>query len=171
MYTLNDTDRLDEDFGKLIKHYARKCEDPCEREAMEAELWAFLYDLVNAGRAISQRYVAVAIRNRFIRVSKENQKQRDTEAEFDDSYIGGVNDSFVEEIEMRDLLDKLGIKQREVIVLHHVCGLSFDEIAKKRGCTRQSTTGLNNRGLKKLKEILETDNKQIEKYRKKGNGK
>lgn len=169
MYKPNEHERIEKDFKKLIDYYLNKCENPEDREVMYAELWGFLYDLVNRGRAVSQRYVAVCIRNRYIYYSKMLQNQRKHETEFDEQYAGSVNDDFVEEIAMRDLLEKLGIKQREVIVLHHVYGLSFDEIAKKKNCTRQATTALNNRGLEKLREILDGEEERIKSiYRKRG---
>lgn len=162
LYKDNDIDRISADFEPLIKHYANKCRNESERQEMEAELWSFLWDLVKSGRAISKRYVAVSIRNRYIYYSKSIQKTAATETEFEPNFAHPTEDDFVEKIAMRDLLDKLGIKQRETIVLHHVYGLSFAEIAKKYNCTRQYTTALNNRGLKRLREILETNDKRIE---------
>lgn len=163
MYRPDEHERIEADFGRLITYYVNKCIDPNDRDIMYAELWGFLYDMVNRGRAVSQRYVAVSIRNRYIYYSQKLQKERAFETELKDEHIGTAKDDFVEKIEMRDLLEKLGIKQREVLVLHHVCGLSFDEIAKKKNCTRQATTALNNRGLKKLREILNLEEQRIEK--------
>lgn len=171
MYKDKDIDRISADFEPLIKHYAKKCRNESERQEMEAELWGFLWDLVKSGRAISKRYVAVSIRNRYIYYSKSVQRAAASETELEPNLAHPTTDDFVEKIAMRDLLDKLGIKQRETIVLHHVCGLSFAEIAKKHNCSRQSATALNNRGLKRLREILETDDEQIKKYQKKGNEK
>lgn len=154
MYKTEETERIEADFGKLIKHYAYKFEIKEDREDVEAELWSFLYSLIESGRGISQRYVAVAIRNKYIAISKSYQEKLKNETNSSDFYVKVKNDRFIEEIEMRDLLNKLGVKQREVIVLHHVYGLSFEEIANKRGCTRQATTRLNNRGIEELRKIL-----------------
>lgn len=165
MYKLNEPERIKKDFEKLIQFYANKIEYPEEREEIEDMLWSFLYRLIASGRGISQRYVAVAIRNRYINYSKEIQKRKLLEVELtDNKYTGYTKDDFVEAIAMRDLLDKLGIKQREAIVLHHVYGLSFDEIAKKRGISRQSVSQLSNRGIKRIREMLAEDDERISKY-------
>ncbi len=165
MYKLNEPERIKKDFEKLIQFYANKIEYPEEREEIEDMLWSFLYRLIASGRGISQRYVAVAIRNQYINYSKEIQKRKLLEVELtDDKYTGYTKDDFVEAIAMRDLLDKLGIKQREAIVLHHVYGLSFDEIAKKRGISRQSVSQLSNRGIKRIREMLAEDDERISKY-------
>ena len=165
MYKLNEPERIKKDFEKLIQFYANKIEYPEEREEIEDMLWSFLYRLIASGRGISQRYVAVAIRNQYINYSKEIQKRKLLEVELtDDKYTGYTKDDFVEAIAMRDLLDKLGIKQREAIVLRHVYGLSFDEIAKKRGIGRQSVSQLSNRGIKRIREMLAEDDERISKY-------
>ena len=165
MYKLNEPERIKKDFEKLIQFYANKIEYPEEREEIEDMLWSFLYRLIASGRGISQRYVAVAIRNQYINYNKEIQKRKLLEVELtDDKYTGYTKDDFVEAIAMRDLLDKLGIKQREAIVLHHVYGLSFDEIAKKRGISRQSVSQLSNRGIKRIREMLAEDDERISKY-------
>lgn len=160
MYRPNEHGRIEADFGKLIAHYLNKCY-PDDRDVMYAELWGFLYDMVNRGRAISQRYVAVSIRNKYIECSRELQKERALETELKDEYLGTVKDDFVKEIEMRELLEKLGIKQREAVVLHHVYGLTFDEIAKKNGCTRQAINKLEKRGLKTLRQFLIDEERRI----------
>ncbi|HBJ11694.1 MAG TPA: hypothetical protein DDY61_08470 [Ruminococcaceae bacterium] len=171
MYKLNEPERIKKDFEKLIQFYANKIEYPEEREEIEDMLWSFLYRLIASGRGISQRYVAVAIRNQYINYSKEIQKRKLLEVELtDDKYTGYTKDDFVEAIAMRDLLDKLGIKQREAIVLRHVYGLSFDEIAKKRGISRQSVSQLSNRGIKRIREMLAEDDERISKYITEGRG-
>lgn len=160
MYRTNETERIKADFEKLIKHYANEFIEPQNREDVEAELWCFLYELVNSNRAISQRYVAVAIRNKYIEYCKKIQKKAEHEMKLEVEYGGYVKDdknNYIEKIEIRDLLNKLGVKQREVIVLHYVNGLSFDEIAKKRGCSRQASARLSNRGIKTLKKMLSED--------------
>lgn len=165
MYKLNEPERIKKDFEKLIQFYANKIEYPEEREEIEDMLWSFLYRLIASGRGISQRYVAVAIRNQYINYSKKIQKRKLLEVELtDNKYTGYTKDDFVEAIAMRDLLDKLGIKQREAIVLRHVYGLSFDEIAKKRGISRQSVSQLSNRGIKRIREMLAEDDERISKY-------
>lgn len=161
MYKESDIDRISAEFEPLIKHYARKCRSEVERQEMEAELWGFLWDLIKSGKAISQRYIAVSIRNRYIWYSTKVQKKYAAEVELKD-YNGFHNDDdFVEKIAMRDLLDKLGIKQRKAVYLRHVSGLSFAEIAKKQKCTRQAVYGLEKRGIEKLRKMLEDDYEHI----------
>ena len=74
MYHKWDIERLNEDFAPLIKHYARRYGG----EDMAAQLWLKLWELCSSGRAISQRYVAVALRNEFIRYARELQRQPPT---------------------------------------------------------------------------------------------
>lgn len=154
MYKIEDAERIETDFGKLIKHYAYKFENREDREDVEAELWSFLYGLIKSGRGISQRYLAVAIRNKYIAISKAYQEKLKNETNSSNFYGKVKSERFIEEIEIRDLLDKLGVKQREVVVLHYVSGLSFEEIAKKYGCSRQASTRLCNRGIKELRKKL-----------------
>lgn len=154
MYKIEETERIETDFGKLIKHFAYKFENREDREDVEAELWSFLYGLIKSGRGISQRYLAVAIRNKYIAISKAYQEKLKNETNSSNFYGKVKNERFIEEIEIRDLLDKLRVKQREVIVLHYVRGLSFDEIAKNHRCSRQASTRICNRGIEELRKIL-----------------
>lgn len=154
MYKIEETERIETDFGKLIKHYAYKFENRQDREDVEAELWCFLYTLIESGRGISQRYLAVAIRNKYIAIYKAAQEKLKNETNSQNFYSKYEADRFIEKIEMRELLDKLGVKQREVILLHHVSGMNFEEIAQKYGCSRQASNRLYNSGIEKLRKML-----------------
>lgn len=154
MYKIEETERIEADFGKLIKHYAYKFENRQDREDVEAELWCFLYTLIESGRGISQRYLSVAIRNKYIAISKAAQEKLKNETNSQNFYGKQEADRFTEKIEMRALLDKLGVKQRKVILLRYVSGMSFAEIAQKYGCSRQASTRICNRGIEELRKML-----------------
>ena len=160
MYKADETERINADFGKLIKYYANKCAEREAKEEMENELWSFLYGIIKNNRAVSKRYTAVAIRNRFLSRLQEAEKTHACKAELKNICAGYEDDGYVEKIEMRDLLDRLGGKQRNAVILHHVYGLSFNEIAKKHGCARQAASALGSRGIKKLKKML-TDKTEL----------
>ena len=112
-----------------------------------------LYGIIKNNRAASKRYTAAAIRNRFLSRLNEAEKTHACKAELKNICTRYEDDGYLGKIEMRDLLGRHGVKQRNAVILHHVYGLSFNEIAKKHGCSRQAASALGNRGIKKLKKF------------------
>ena len=56
---------------------------------------------------------------------------------------------------LRAALAALPDKQREVVILHHIAGLTPEEIAQRMGRTRRSVHGLHHRGRRTLQLELE----------------
>jgi RNA polymerase sigma-70 factor (ECF subfamily) len=56
---------------------------------------------------------------------------------------------------LRSALAALPDKQREVVILHHIAGLTPEEIAERMGRTRRSVHGLHHRGRRTLQLELE----------------
>ena len=142
MYHKRDIERLSEDFAPLIKHYARRYGG----EDMAAQLWLKLWELCSSGRAISQRYVAVALRNEFIRYARELQRQPQPTA--------ATAADFTAEIAIKAALAELSAPERSAIIYHRISGYTFDEIARRKGCTRQAINNAEKRGLDKLRTRL-----------------
>ena len=55
MYKADETERINADFGKLIKYYANKCAEREAKEEMENELWSFLYGIIKNNRSEERR--------------------------------------------------------------------------------------------------------------------
>ena len=146
MYYKRDIERLNEDFAPLIKHYARRYGG----EDMAAQLWLKLWELCTSGRAISQRYVAVALRNEFIRYACELQRQPLPTDEQPETIAA----DFAAEIAIKAALAELSAPERNAIVYHRISGYTFDEIARRKGCTPQAINNAEKRGLDKLRTRL-----------------
>lgn len=146
MYHKRDIERLNEDFAPLIKHYARRYGG----EDMAAQLWLKLWELCTSGRAISQRYVAVALRNEFIRYACELQRQPLPTDEQPETIAA----DFAAEIAIKAALAELSAPERNAIVYHRISGYTFDEIARRKGCTPQAINNAEKRGLDKLRTRL-----------------
>ena len=144
MYHKQDIERLNEDFAPLIKHFARRYGG----EDMAAQLWLKLWELCSSGRAISQRYVAVALRNEFIRYARELQPQPT------DEQPAAIAADFTAEIAIKAALTELNAPERSAIIYHRISGYTFDEIARRKGCTRQAINNAEKRGLDKLRTRL-----------------
>ena len=69
MYQKEEVNAVINDFEKLIEYFGNKCGG----EEMRAQLWLFLWELVAKKKAISRRYVAVALRNEFIRYTRSER--------------------------------------------------------------------------------------------------
>ena len=145
------------DYVKLIKYYSAKkplffgnCFDE-----MEPMLTLFLLELISKGKCVSQRYVAVAIRNEFYRLSHIWNKISGTENFMTENF---VLPDFTKELEnnivVADALKKLTKKQNEVIKLVYLEGVSVAEIAERKGTSRQSVNNIKIRALDKMKRAL-----------------
>lgn len=152
-----EKDQILRDFVKLIKHYSAKkplffgnCFDD-----MESMLTLFLLELISKGKCVSQRYVAISIRNEFYRLSHLWNKILGTENFMTDNF---VLPDFTKELEnnlfLADALKKLTKKQNEVIKLVYLDGVSVAQIAERKGTTRQSINEIKLRALDKLKRLL-----------------
>ena len=140
------------DFEKLINFYARK--SVSYFDDMRGCLLLFLLELYARGKCVSKRYVAVAIRNEYIRISKFIFLHK-TEREFVDFCL--TYDIFPDEenkMLFADILKSLTQKQRECVLLRFYGGYSSTEIAERFGISRQAVHRLQKRALDKLREVM-----------------
>lgn len=150
MYKKDEVNRIIGDFENLIEHFGKKCGG----EEMCAQLWLFLWELVSKNKAISRRYVAVALRNEFIRYAKVLQSRRLCEQPLEWWENSDEWQNFNAEIEIKGLLEQLPEFQRQTVILHEIHGLTFAEIARRKGCTRQAVGQSEKRALDKLRTLL-----------------
>lgn len=144
-----EKDIIIDDFTDLINYYAGKS----AVEDMKSDLMLFLLELISANRAISRRYVAVAVRNEFIRLSKAEASRRNAEVPYNED-IRGQEYVTEDTMDIKNALSKLPEKQRKTLILHRVSGLSFEELAKKHGTTRQAQYRLEKRAEKNARRLL-----------------
>ena len=57
-------------------------------------------------------------------------------------------------IDIKNTLSVLPEKQRKALILHRVSGLTFEELAKKHGTTRQAQYRLEKRAAKNARRLL-----------------
>ncbi len=143
-----------EEFKGLMNYYARKL----AYEDAIGELTLFLIELIYGVKLTKfsydktdslHRYIAVAIRNKYIELSKKKSRENNFCLELYESDI--KQNSFIERIQVEEALQYLTERQRKIIVYKYIYGLSDCQIANMLSITRQSVNRLKNRGLKELK--------------------
>lgn len=152
---------MEKEFKRLIKVYSKQNDD------WEQEQILFFIELLKninldkfkKDNTISiHKYIAVCIRNKYIKISKN--EQLNTHNFYDEDilkYFFVHHDNINSKIELQDILNRLSLKQKEVIVYHYVYGYSVAEIGKLLKISRVATNRLKNRGLEKLKELVGED--------------
>lgn len=120
-------------FGGLIKYYARKSREP----EMVYDLWHFLFELVTLNKNIpNDRYIAVCIRNQFIRL---NKKKWATEENL--PLIMDMPDVEIDldlRIDIANGVERLPKQQRRAVYEYYYKGKTFEQIAKETNRTRQA---------------------------------
>ena len=144
-----DKDIIIDDFTDLINYYAAKS----AAEDTGSDLLLFLLELISANRAISRRYAAVALRNEFIRLSRAEAARQSAEVPYNE-HIRGQEYNTENIIDMKNALRGLPEKQRKALILHRVNGLTFEELAKRHGTTRQAQYRLEKRAAKNARRLL-----------------
>lgn len=143
-----------EEFKGLMNFYARKL----AYEDAIGELTLFLIELIYGVKLTKfpcdktdslHRYIAVAIRNKYIELSKKKSRENNFCLELYECDI--KQNSFIERIQVEEALQYLTERQRKIIVYKYIYGLSDCQIANMLSITRQSVNRLKNRGLKELK--------------------
>lgn len=97
---------------------------------MSTELWTLLQDMVSHDKAVSRRYVAVALREKFIQYAKLLQRRE------------------------RALQLPEWWENSPQVELCELYGFSVAEIARLDGCSRQAFNRLKKDGIDKLKSLL-----------------
>lgn len=143
-------------FDRLINIYAKRI----DFEDAVQELTVFLLEVIyeidadrfkeDSSDAL-KRYVAVALRNKYITLSKESQKRLSECGELFDG-VGATAFESDTKIALADGLKLLSERQRLAVIGRYVYGFSDAEMADRLCITRQSVHRLEMRGLKTLRE-------------------
>ena len=144
-----------EEFKKMIIFYSKKIGTEDSYQELMMLLIENLYGLElerfkdDNGDNL-KRYIAVALRNRYIAISKERAKDFGTLLDlYEKDAIYSCND---DEILLRDMLKIISEKQRKIIILKYIYGYSDLEIARLFGISRQAVNKLKNRGFELIRE-------------------
>ena len=129
-------------FSALIRYYAQRLRDP----HAEDELWGFLWLLLATHSPPNDRYIAVCIRNEYIRLSKAESKTAQL-------FEAGRCDDLDLRISVKMAIENCTETQRKYMRAL-ACGYSADEIGKLYGCSRQAVNQTKNRCREKLSDCV-----------------
>lgn len=133
-------------FSGLIRYYAKKL----KTDTAEADLWGFLWLLFSREKQPpSDNYVAVCLRNEYIRISKNIPKYCALDFE-----IAASDRGLDIKIDLKNALLRLTKKERETIILFYYYGFSVEEIGTLHGVSRQAVNQTKNRALEKLRNLV-----------------
>lgn len=91
--------------------------------------------------------------DRYRKNKKDMENRSDQNVESVDILVPSHEDIIGERQELQMLLQKLPADQREVIELHTIQGMSFEEIGKEKKATPAAVRKRYERGMKQLREI------------------
>lgn len=176
VFSENEFDKAYEHFKGLINHYARKLNPMLynfqDSDDVKSDLTLFLLDLIKQGVGMKgSRHLSVAIRNKFISISKSSGEIFKREKSLFDQDWVGYNEGKIKkgkDLNSEDLLiislNKMEInhilrnhcsdKQRKVFILKFYYGYSDIEIGSMLGISRQAVNRMLNRVLKIFKEQM-----------------
>ncbi|MBE6750272.1 MAG: sigma-70 family RNA polymerase sigma factor [Ruminococcaceae bacterium] len=148
-----------ENFKKLINHYALKLNTEDALPELTLFLIELLYDIeldrfAEYSSDSIARYISVSLRNKYISISRENQKYRSFCSELYENEVF-YKDNLFENFFVADALCRLSHKQKLVIVYKYIYNYSDTELAFMLGTTRQSINRIKNRALSTLKNFYE----------------
>lgn len=151
-----------DDVKNLIFHYACKLSATNHNKFEDAvsALTLFLFELYENGKCISKNYVATALKNQYIKVSKSIQVVEYGEYELDEHrrykpYEISDYEIIDTNTDIKSAYQFLTNEQKQVISLYFFIGYSIEEIAKIKGVSRQSVNQTKNSALKKMKLVLQ----------------
>lgn len=156
---MNSFPKIYDAFKKLILFYSAKTEDEdalCELNLFFVEL-LYSLDLNKFPCDFSDglsRYIAVALKNKYLKISKLNQKYKSASVKLLDQIAYNDEDYTGELLEAVKLLSP---KQRAIIILKFIYGYSDFEISVNLNISRQAVNRLKNRALSVLKLELSKD--------------
>ena len=145
-------------FYPLLVHYGSKIGDEDAIQDLTVFFMELLFKIdldrfrMDDGEDL-QRYIAVAIRNRYIAMSKERQKIRQTEITLCE-YIAGSKEDTDTRIALQSALAALSEAQRRVLLLRYYYGYRDAEIADLLQISRQAVNRQENRALKALRNTF-----------------
>lgn len=159
-FRLNDMEAFPliyNEFQMLIHFYSGNIGEEDASQELTVFLLELLYELdiskfkPDTSQGL-KRYIAVSLRNKYIAISKEKQKNEILLLQLYDDDIfysdGGENNIFVKEI-----LAKLSHKQRLIIIYKYIYNYSDAEISVLLNISRQAVNRLKNRGIENLRKF------------------
>jgi DNA-directed RNA polymerase specialized sigma24 family protein len=135
------------DFAKMVHFYNRKLGEE------DGALWELLVNLANNNKALSNRYVAVSLRNEYIKLSKAKQKYAEITTAYCEIH-GATNPDIDLLLDIKAALTRLSDKERKAVLMRYFWGFSTAEIAVLNGVSRQAENKRLKIALDKLKIIL-----------------
>lgn len=151
-----------DDVKNLIFHYAYKVSVTNHNKFEDAvsALTLFLFELYENGKCISKKYVATALKNQYIKVSKQIQVIEYGEYELDEHrrykpYEISEHEIIDANADIKAACQFLTEEQKQVISFYFFLGYSIEEIAKIKGVSRQAVNQAKNSALKKMKLVLQ----------------
>ncbi len=144
-------------FEKLITHYAFKLGGDDAKQELNIFLIELLYgmdiDLFEPDESDGlQRYISVCIRNKYIKISRENANYANSLAQLYENQVLYTN-NLDEHIDIEEALALLPDKQRLIVIYRYIYNYSDDEIAARLGVSRQSVHKLRCKALAVLKQF------------------
>ena len=147
---------LEQEFGGLICFFGKKLGGGDYPEELKTCLLEILCSIntenfkPDNSNAL-QRYIAASLRNRYIALSKEKQKYEKTNIGiFDDNLTYTV--SLDERIMIKDMLNLLSKRQRDIITYRYIYGYSDIEISRFLNISRQAVNRLKLRAINTIRE-------------------
>ena len=141
----SDFFRENRQFLPLIRYYANRIKS----DTAEVDLWEFLWLLQAKKQPPSDNYVAVCLRNEYIKISKNIPKYCAL-----DFGIAVYDRGLDTKIDLKNALFRLTKKERETIILLYYYGFSVEEIGTLHGVSRQAVNQTKNRALERLRNLV-----------------
>ena len=147
-----------DEYKRLLQFYSAKVGGDDALQELTVFLVELLYS-IDASRFEADtstglaRYIAVCLRNKYIEISKREQRCKNFENQFIENCDFVHTDTF-EKLEIAEAIKALSHKQRLVVILKYIYGFSESEIALRFNISRQSVNRLINRALQNLRNYL-----------------
>ena len=136
-----------ERFSRLIRFYARRLNEVSAAD----DLWGFLWILkATAKKPLTDNYIAVCLRNEFIRMSKAKAALPLCVADFTSFGLATVDKPCIT-MDIEKAFESLSLKESEILRLHYVGGYSIDELSKIKKISRQAINKTKLNGLNKMR--------------------
>lgn len=151
-------DVLYSEFYNLLVYYGRKIDGEDTVQELTIFFMNLLFDIktdrfyLDSSCAV-QRYIAVAIRNKYIALSKQFQELNNYSEELYD-WLATNDDNLDDKIMLRAAISLLSKQQRSVILLKYFYNYTDVEIAAYLHITRQAVNRLKNRALFIMKKYF-----------------
>ncbi len=144
---MSKNENLYADMAKMVEYYNSKLAED------DGALTELLVNLVNSDKELSNRYAAVALRNEYIRLSKEEQKRAELSTEYGENH-GAINPDIDLKIDIKAALFKLSDNERAAVLMRYFWDFSVAEIAALNGISRQAENKRLKIALDKLRVLL-----------------